>query len=46
MLTALLWVFRPLLAGTVPGLDDARIAIAAALALFLIPRERAARRRR
>ncbi len=35
--TALLWVFRPVLQGFVPGLDDSGIAIGAALALFLIP---------
>ena len=36
--TALLWVFRPVLENAaIPGLDDTVIAIAAALALFLIP---------
>lgn len=35
--TALLWVFRPVLEGAVPGLNDTGIAIAAAVALFLIP---------
>lgn len=38
VVTALLWVFRPLLEQSViPGLDDTVIAIAAALTLFLIP---------
>ena len=36
-LTGLVWIFRPALDDFVPGLDDAGIAIAAALALFLIP---------
>lgn len=38
-LAGLGWVFRPLLAGLVPGgsISDAGIAIAAALVLFLIP---------
>ncbi len=36
-LTALLWMTRPLLAGHVPGLSDAGIAMAASIALFLIP---------
>ncbi len=31
------WIFRPLLVGVIPGLDDTVIAVAAALALFLIP---------
>jgi solute carrier family 13 (sodium-dependent dicarboxylate transporter), member 2/3/5 len=35
--TALAWVTRPLLSPYVPGLDDTTIAIAGALALFLIP---------
>jgi solute carrier family 13 (sodium-dependent dicarboxylate transporter), member 2/3/5 len=35
--TAALWIGRPLLAGIVPGLSDAGIAIAAAIALFMIP---------
>lgn len=41
VLTALAWIFRPLLARALPGvmLDDSVIAIAAALALFLIPLE-------
>lgn len=37
LLTALAWVFRPLVADYVPGLDDTVIAIAAALALFALP---------
>ncbi len=37
VLTALLWVFRPFIAQVVPGLNDTTIAIAGALALFLIP---------
>ena len=38
-LTALLWIFRPPLARAVPGLglDDATIAMAGALVLFVIP---------
>ncbi len=36
-LTALAWVTRPLISPYVPGLDDTMIAIAGALALFLIP---------
>jgi solute carrier family 13 (sodium-dependent dicarboxylate transporter), member 2/3/5 len=35
--TAILWIFRPLLEGLLPGLSDAGIAIAAAVALFLVP---------
>jgi solute carrier family 13 (sodium-dependent dicarboxylate transporter), member 2/3/5 len=35
--TALVWIFRPLIDGVLPGLDDAGIAIAGAFALFLIP---------
>ena len=34
---AALWIFRPLLQPHVPGLSDAGVAIAAGLALFLIP---------
>ena len=37
VVTAATWIFRPLLSDVVPGLDDTVIAIAAALALFLIP---------
>ncbi len=36
-LTALSWVFRPLLAGILPGLSDAGIAIAAGVLLFVLP---------
>ena len=36
-LTAMLWICRPLLEEHVPGLSDAGIAVAAGLALFLIP---------
>lgn len=36
-ITALLWIFRPLLSNAFPGLSDTGIAIAAALSLFLIP---------
>jgi len=36
-LTALGWVFQPLLAGVVPLLNDTTIAITGALLLFLIP---------
>jgi solute carrier family 13 (sodium-dependent dicarboxylate transporter), member 2/3/5 len=35
--TALLWIFRPLLGGILPGLSDAGIAIAAGVVLFLLP---------
>lgn len=38
--TAAAWLFRPLLAPLVPGLDDTVIAVAAALALFVIPSRR------
>jgi len=34
---ALLWMFRPLLSDLIPGLSDAGIAIAAAVAFFMIP---------
>jgi solute carrier family 13 (sodium-dependent dicarboxylate transporter), member 2/3/5 len=37
VLTALAWIFRPLLAGRVPGLTDAGIAITASVLLFLLP---------
>ena len=37
VITALLWIFRPLLLGVLPGLSDAGIAITAGVALFLIP---------
>lgn len=37
VLTALAWIVRPLVAGLVPGLSDAGIAIAAGLVLFLTP---------
>lgn len=36
-LTALAWIFRPLYAAYVPGIDDSVIAMAAALALFITP---------
>lgn len=36
-LTALAWIVRPLVEPWIPGLDDTVIAIAAALALFLVP---------
>ena len=36
-LTALLWIFRPLLAHLLPGLSDAGIAIGAAIFLFILP---------
>ncbi len=43
-LTALAWIFRPLLAHhLLPGLSDAGIAIAAALTLFVIPVDRGSR---
>lgn len=34
---ALLWMFRPLLSGVIPGLSDAGIAIGAAVSFFMIP---------
>jgi len=37
MITALLWITRPLLTKWIPGLSDTGIAIAAALSFFLIP---------
>jgi sodium-dependent dicarboxylate transporter 2/3/5 len=37
LLAALAWIFQPLLANYVNGVNDTSIAIAAALALFLIP---------
>lgn len=37
VLAALAWIFRPILANYVPGLNDTSIAIAAALLLFAIP---------
>lgn len=36
-LTAIFWMFRPLLTQVIPGLSDAGIAITAAVLLFLIP---------
>lgn len=35
--TALAWVFRPMFADLVPGLEDSQIAILSAMALFLLP---------
>ncbi len=37
VLTALAWITRPLLDSAIPGLNDTSIAMAAALALFLVP---------
>src|SRR5699024_789125 len=37
IVTALLWIFRPLLTAVVPGLSDGGIAIAAAVSFFIIP---------
>jgi solute carrier family 13 (sodium-dependent dicarboxylate transporter), member 2/3/5 len=37
LITAAAWIARPLMAGTIPGLDDTVIAIAAAFLLFVIP---------
>jgi sodium-dependent dicarboxylate transporter 2/3/5 len=37
LLTAAAWVARPLYAPLVPGIDDAVIAVAAAVALFVVP---------
>lgn len=37
VITAILWITRPLLSNFLPGLSDAGIAIAAALILFILP---------
>ncbi|MBO9480991.1 DASS family sodium-coupled anion symporter [Salinisphaera sp. G21_0] len=37
VVTATLWIFRPLLKGYIPGLSDTMIAIAATISLFIIP---------
>lgn len=37
LVAALSWIFRPILVNILPGLSDAGIAIAASVALFLIP---------
>lgn len=37
VLTALLWMFRPLLTEIIPGLSDAGIAIGASVMLFILP---------
>lgn len=37
VITALLWITRPLLSDVIPGLSDAGIAVAAAALLFVIP---------
>lgn len=37
VLTALAWVLQPLIAQQIPGVNDTSIAIAAAIALFIIP---------
>ncbi|MEM1128332.1 MAG: DASS family sodium-coupled anion symporter [Bacteroidota bacterium] len=34
---ALAWIFRPLLADVIPGLNDAGIAMAGAVAMFIVP---------
>lgn len=36
-LTAFMWIIRPLLSETIPGLSDAGIAITAGVVLFLLP---------
>ena len=36
-LVALLWIFRPLLGNTIPGLSDTGIAMFGALLMFLVP---------
>ena len=36
-LTAMAWIFRPLLREYIPGLSDAGIAVAAAISLFIVP---------
>ncbi len=45
IVTALLWIFRPLLAEVLPGLSDAGIAIGAGISLFIIPSEKNANER-
>jgi sodium-dependent dicarboxylate transporter 2/3/5 len=40
LLTAAAWLFRPALAVWMPGLNDTVIAVAAALALFILPSRR------
>ncbi len=37
VLAALAWIFQPMLAGYISGIDDTSIAMVAALSLFLIP---------
>ncbi|MCP1726550.1 sodium-dependent dicarboxylate transporter 2/3/5 [Natronospira proteinivora] len=37
LLAVLAWMFRPLLEGLLPGIDDAIIALAAAMLLFILP---------
>lgn len=37
LLTAAAWIFRPVLSGFLPGLSDTAIALAAGLALFIVP---------
>ena len=37
LITALAWMFRPLLKDYIPGLSDTGIAIAAAISLFIVP---------
>ncbi len=37
VVTALAWIFQPLIADWISGVNDTSIAIAAALALFIIP---------
>jgi sodium-dependent dicarboxylate transporter 2/3/5 len=37
ILTAMLWMFRPLLTDLIPGLSDAGIAIGASVLLFVLP---------
>ncbi|GIV59594.1 MAG: di- and tricarboxylate transporter [Rhodothermaceae bacterium] len=44
ILTALLWMTRPLLAAYVPGLSDTGIAIFGAVLLFVLPVDRSGRR--
>src|SRR5699024_4581555 len=36
-LTAILWMSRPLISDFIPGITDAGIAMAASLAMFLVP---------
>lgn len=41
VITALLWITRPMLSDLIPGMSDTGIAVAAALSFFLIPEKSA-----